>query len=321
MLQISHNTNAHLIDMKTDSHTARITRWLNFADPSTNINNARQSRHKGTGTWFLQSQSYKNWKNGSYQSLWIYGITGSGKSVLSATILDNLVEIDDVSTLTLAFFFDFRDEKKQKLNDMLCFLASQIYYLRPASRQPLDDLFASHQDGRQYPNADSISKCLAEMLKMVDQATFLIDALDECSERRQLLKWMKYFFPAQPHVRLLCTSRLEDEIQHSISGWIPTCVELKKDSVNADIRSYIQARLHTSTEFSRWLERPAVVEEIKTTLSSRADGMYVLFLFMNNLVLISFTLGLDGQLASLIVLQDVSITRLCKTLCYHYHLT
>lgn len=302
MQQISHNTNAHVLDMKTDSHTARITRWLSPADPSTNINNARQSRHEGTGTWFLKSQLFADWKHGFRQSLWLFGTSGCGKSVLSATILDNLAETENSTTLTLGFFFDFRDPKKQKLHDMLCFFASQIYHLRPGSRQVLDRLFVSHQDGQQHPNTTNLSNCLRNMLKAVYRVAILIDALDECSERPTLLKWMKDFFPSQPQARILCTSRPDSDIERSISSWISHCVPLNNDTVNADIRSYIKARLHTSEEFKRWIGRLSVLEEIENTLSRKVDGQYVSSIIpLGKLVLISLCIGFDWQLASLIV--------------------
>jgi hypothetical protein len=74
-------------------------RWLSPPDPSTNHNIARDAHHDGTALWFIQGDTFKEWKaTGSF--LWIHGnrrflsplrvlilivpciVAGSGKSVL-----------------------------------------------------------------------------------------------------------------------------------------------------------------------------------------------------------------------------------------------
>lgn len=198
---------------------------------------------------------------------------GCGKTVLSATIFDNLEEMNKCTTLT--FFFDFTDTRKQKLDDVLRSLAFQLYCLWPDSQKVLDNLFASHQDGQKQPDSDRLSSCLNDMMQTVKKITLLLDALDECSERPELLKWMKEFIPPLTNVQLVSTSRPEDDIKHNFRHWSGDikCIPLNKEPVNADIRSYINARLHNGEEFKRWTKLPEVLEKIENTVSSKADGM------------------------------------------------
>lgn len=274
MQQVSYDIRTDVHAMKTDSHAASIESWLSPADPSTNVNKARKSRHIGTGTWFLNSDPFAEWKLGSRRHLWLYGTPGCGKTVLSATILDHLDGIEDFITLT--FFFDFTDTRKQNLDDMLRSLVFQLYSSGPESRQHLDGLFASHKDGerQKQPGTDSLSICLTDMMKAHGKLRILLDALDECSERRELLKWMESI-SALAYVQLIATGRPEDEFERTLRGSVgkENCLPLNKGFVNADIHSYVTARLEQGQEFKRWAASWDVLEEIKVTISTKADGM------------------------------------------------
>lgn len=270
--QILRDTNAHVREMKADQYAQRIERWLSPADPSTNMNTARKSRQPGTGKWFLQSKPFREWEHGSRQCLWLYGMPGCGKTVLSVTILDHIAEINN--TTVLYFFFDFTDAKKQRLDDMLCSLIFQLSCLRPDSRRTLDSLFSSHQDGRTQPDTDKLVLCLNTMIQD-EKILVLIDALDECSERPKLLSWLEDFIPALANVQLLSVSRPEDDINSSLRNLIGdiNCISLNKTSINDDIGLYVHTRLHMSQEFERWAKLPQVRDSIETALSSKADGL------------------------------------------------
>ena len=51
-----------------------IRTWLSPPDPWKNYNIARESRHSGTGTWFVQGETFSEWKlSGPNSLLWIHG--------------------------------------------------------------------------------------------------------------------------------------------------------------------------------------------------------------------------------------------------------
>jgi hypothetical protein len=123
------------MSMASDYRFAQIERWLSPPDYSTNANLARKRRHPGTGTWLLNSHAFQEWKLGSRRHLWFYGLAGCGKTILSTTILDHLLQIDTHTTLT--FFFDFNDARKQKLEDLL---RSLVFSFITPETKPREDL-------------------------------------------------------------------------------------------------------------------------------------------------------------------------------------
>ncbi|KAK2050877.1 hypothetical protein LY76DRAFT_529594, partial [Colletotrichum caudatum] len=107
--------------LTSDSHLQKMKNWLLPPDTSVNSNKARESWQEGTRVWFLESAAFREWKEGCRRYLWLYGMPGSGKTVLSTTILDRLEQMND--RVTLDFFFDFSDADKQKPDDMCRSLA------------------------------------------------------------------------------------------------------------------------------------------------------------------------------------------------------
>jgi hypothetical protein len=261
--------------LKSDSHLDKVKKWLSPPDTSTNVNSAKKKRHKGTGTWFLDSAAFLEWKSGLRRHLWLHGLAGCGKTVLTSTILDHLRETQTESHVTIDFFFDFRNKDKQNLDNLLRSLAFQLYLQCAGCRTDLDSLFASHEDGKNQPTTDSLSKTVNIMMQCPQKLQIVLDALDECFTRNELLKWMEKL-PRLSNVHLIATSRQEEELKSSLSRWIrkENIVSMGSDLVNADIRSYIEATLKTGAEFQkRWGSIPTVLQEIETVVGGKADGM------------------------------------------------
>lgn len=201
---------------------------------------------------------------------------GCGKTVLSATILNHLAPVDNC--VILSFFFDFKDTAKQKLNNLLRSLAFQLYSSHPEAQKDLDNLFTSHDNGESQPDTDRLSTCLNDMMRTPKKVFILLDSLDECSKREKLLSWMQNFIPTLAHVQVVAISQPEDDLKQSLPNWAETenCLLLNKELINADIRSYVKARLEAGEEFKRWAECPEcpnILEHIEDTVSSRANEM------------------------------------------------
>ncbi|SPJ78511.1 related to ankyrin repeat [Fusarium torulosum] len=261
-----------VMSMASDHRFAKIERWLSPPDYSTNANLARERRHPGTGTWLLNSLAFEEWKLGSRQHLWLYGLAGCGKTILSTTILDHLLQID--THTTLAFFFDFSDPGKQKLENLLRSLAVQLYHTGNEAARRLDSLFSSHDDGRRQPDTNALSACVDTMIQITGKAFIIIDALDECTAREELLQWLKDL--ASRKAQLIVTGRPEVEFQSAIPRSFDehNCILLDKQAVNADICAYVEATLKQKPDFVDKKLSPSILEEMRDNIGNRADGMF-----------------------------------------------
>jgi nucleoside phosphorylase len=260
---------------RDDGRQAKIIKWLSPSDPSTNYNKALQQRHEGSGHWFLESDYFKVWKASPESFLWLHGIPGCGKTVLSSTIIEHLKQ-DATCHLLLYFYFDFNDKKKQSLDDLLRSLVEQVYQSQPDGRQPLEQMWASHNDGSRQPSTNSLQSMLQVMLSEVGSVSIVFDALDESKPRGELLAWLKTLMESTHIVcRLLVTARMEEEIVLVFKWWTRAedRISIQQDEVNKDISAYVRDKVYNGDDLKRWRSRPDLQREIETKLMEKAGGM------------------------------------------------
>ncbi|KAF5604474.1 multiple ankyrin repeats single kh domain protein [Fusarium subglutinans] len=267
------DTNATVNTMHADSQRQKIERWLKPPRPSTNVAKAKKRRHDGTGLWFIQSPEFTEFKAGSRKHLWLHGLAGCGKTVLSSQILDDLSAMDGI--ITLVHYFDFNDVGKQSLDGLLRSLAFQLYQNggQEASAK-LYELFKSCEDGSKDPGEPQLESCIKSMLRAVDRVFILIDALDECKSRDSLLSWIGRL--TVENVQFLLTARPEVDIQPQIFRFFAeeNCLSLDKTAVDGDIKSYVLSVLDTNPRFTEKALSEALRKDICSKVGEGADGMF-----------------------------------------------
>jgi hypothetical protein len=253
----------------------KIQSWLSPPEHSANYNKARQQRHPDSGLWFLGSDDFAKWKTRRNSFLWLNGIPGCGKTILSSTIIEHLDTMPSSHPL-LYFYFDFKDTSKQELDSMIRSLINQLYYKCVDTQKHLDLLFSSCNNRLCKPTCESLCEVLLQMIEQAKEVWIVLDALDECYTRKGpptkgLLLWIKNLLQLeQTNVHLLVTSR--PEIKSEVSEWAydDDIVPIQSDLIAGDIRAYIQTRIRGVKE---WESHPEVQHEIETRLMEKAHGM------------------------------------------------
>nr|XP_036584421.1 uncharacterized protein CTRU02_05496 [Colletotrichum truncatum]KAF6793939.1 hypothetical protein CTRU02_05496 [Colletotrichum truncatum] len=269
-------TKAVAITTRNNQHLDKVRRWLSPSDPSSNASMARERRHAGTGTWLLESTTFNEWEAGKRRHLWLYGLAGCGKTVLSTTILDHLQQT--ANTPTIMFFFDFSDARKQTLDSLVRSLAFQLYHTGDEALRILDSLHHSHDDGRRQPDASTLSACIELMMQKLQKVTIVLDALDECTTRSDLLLWIRRLTlgSANNNVKIIVTGRPEAEFQREIPQLFKddNCMLLDKKAVDADIRSYVAHELEQRHGFTEKKLPQDLLEQMRIKVGDGADGMF-----------------------------------------------
>jgi hypothetical protein len=270
------DTGETIQELRLSHHENEIRDWLSAPDPSVNYINALEKRHEGTGVWFVGSHAFADWKKQPNSFLWLHGIPGCGKTILSSTIIERLSNVITPEQVLLYFYFDFNDANKQTLENMLRSLVTQLYQAQLDSRGPLDQLWKSSKDGNQQLSKSSLRDALLAMLRGFNDVSIVLDALDESTTRSDVLAWLWDVLGAECFVgRILVTARREEDIESSLQRWMrpEEGINIQKDYVNEDIRAYVSHTLRNSDELDRWFEKPEVQNEIETELVKGADGM------------------------------------------------
>ncbi|KAL7924502.1 hypothetical protein ACQKWADRAFT_269677 [Trichoderma austrokoningii] len=106
---------------------------------------------------------------------------------------DHLAQADDFVTLT--FFFDSIDTKKQKLDDMLRSFIFRLYSSHPESQKSLDSQFNSCDSGNSRSDPHALSAYLKSMMLASKKYIILSNAWKRAVEMErglsQLLRTFK----------------------------------------------------------------------------------------------------------------------------------
>lgn len=275
------HANAQLQEVqREDQKTNMISRWLSAPDPTMNYQKALKQRQSDTGIWFLESEQYAQWKTGILPFLWLHGIPGCGKTILTSTILQDIFQHcnGDTSKAIVYFFFDFNDVRKQSVELMLRSLIDQLFQQCVVVPKSLWNLFISHENTKRECSLDTLLEVLQQILQEFPHVYIILDALDECSQRAQLtnvLETMSTWHVQSSHILLV--SRRERDIEVSLETFIQqhSFVDLQSELVDRDIEKYVRKRLSDDKQLSRWGKDPALRRDIETTLMKGARGMYV----------------------------------------------
>jgi hypothetical protein len=262
-----------------EERLSEIHQWLSAPDPAVNYQKALKQRQHGTGLWFLEGERYASWKMDATSFLWLYGIPGCGKTILSSTILQNLLDCDNDSRhVTAYFYFDFNDVQKQYAEPMLRSLVCQLAWRTVEVSASLDTLFSSHEHGKRQPSFGALLQVLRRMIQQLQQVYFMLDALDECSQRPELMDFLETMAGWQlPNLHLIFTSRQERDIESSLKSFVDpqNSICLQSEVMDKDIQQYVRQRLSKDKSLSKWSKDITLRQEIESALMRGSKGMYV----------------------------------------------
>lgn len=257
----------------------KICNWLAAPDPSINYQKALDQRQDDTGLWLLESDWYAKWKTEAASYLWLRGIPGCGKTILSSIILENLLSDCDNSPdkVVAYFYFDFNDMQKQNPELMMRSLICQLLQQGIGISATLDAIFSSCGTEQRPPSLHALLESIQQMTQGFPCIYIILDALDECIERAKLTHIMETIAAWRlPNLHILVTSRLERDIKSSLETFIPAenVIGLQSDIVDVDIHQYIKQRMSNDKRLRKWRKDINLIQEIETALMNGSHGMY-----------------------------------------------
>ena len=244
-------------------------------------------RQQNTCNWIFELDEYKEWENGDNNALWIHGIPGSGKSVLVSNIIDHLRQQATANrragdyALTYCYC-DFTDHAATEPPNIIRTLLVQA--LQPnhwectsSSVEEFQDLLDMINRGQAPPrNIQYLLQlferaCTAALGASITRAVVVIDALDECSNRPDLLAFITRLAENEK-ISILVTSRHEQDMIEKLERFSQISMASQQTNSLADMELYLSEELKTA----KWDHvRGSIREEIiETLLKDSEDNMY-----------------------------------------------
>jgi hypothetical protein len=119
---------------------------------------------------------------------------------------------------------------------------------------------------------------LQSMIQDLPQIYIVLDALDECAQRVELMEMFATMVGWNVlNLHLLVTSRRERDIESSLEGFVDgqSQICLQSAVVDKDIERYVRQRLSDDKRLQKWAKDALIMRQIETALMSGAKGMYV----------------------------------------------
>ena len=141
---------------------------------------------------------------------------------------------------------------------------------------PLVSLYSSCSDGARQPKLYELRQTLRGLVQEFGDTFIMVDALDECKEREQLLADIQEFIQWQLEgLHILVTSRREGDIKVTLDPLVNVNqnIDIQSEVVDRDIRVFVREVIQSAQGLRRWRNKPVVQDEIEKALTENANGM------------------------------------------------
>ena len=257
-------------------------KWLYKCDHADDYESDLLRHHAMDETcqWLLQRDEFRSWLSDPESSvLWINGIPGSGKSFLAAFTVQHLRRRH---SRVLHYFCNERyDETRLTVKAVSCLL----YQMLLLDDNLLDVLASFHDKATQKRlSCLEISREIFKAsIAAFGPAFVVIDALDECVDRKNLIETLGKVSDIVPEGwKIVATSRDEIDIRRtfSMTGKLSE-LQIREDDIAGDVKTFVRGLVSESSELSSKLEEHADLKrEIVRRLTLAAQGMFLLPKFM-----------------------------------------
>ena len=139
-----------------------------------------RDRSKGTGAWFLESQTFEKWRSGDDLVMWCPGIPGAGKTFLASIVIEKLRELYRGQNVAVFMLYcNYNDPETQSVQPLIASLVKQYIQERSVVDKKLGELHEAHYKKETRPTLEDLRDILANAISEYDKTFIVLDALDE----------------------------------------------------------------------------------------------------------------------------------------------
>jgi hypothetical protein len=174
----------------------------------------------------------------------------------------------------LAYFYcDFRQTKSQDPLNVLGSIIAQLCLQLNEFPSSLEEASRFGPGGNQRPPDFTLLVDTFWTISHEHQIIILLDALDECDERADLVSFLSDPQHGSLQTRIIVTSRDEKDFRNAFGKMPRLCLESQSRQIASDISLYVQTRLNTNPELF-WLNSH-VKAEIQQKLTTCDTGSWM----------------------------------------------
>ncbi|ETR98417.1 hypothetical protein M419DRAFT_88907 [Trichoderma reesei RUT C-30] len=231
----------------------------------------------GTCNWFLEESQVKSWMKASSEShiLWYNAPPASGKSVLSAFIINHLQEL---GLQCQYFFFSYSDQRKRSVAGCLKALALQIARDLPEFRKVLSRSRPANLGFQSTEPSLIWRNTMERLLLSTSRSTplyWVLDALDESDSPDALLECFERLSDAKVPIRLLILSRNTSAISAGFNRLSKTSVRVMSIEQPGQLRGKQDVEVIVGEGIKQLGGSNAFKQQLTQTILARSEGNFL----------------------------------------------
>ncbi|KAF8334518.1 hypothetical protein F5887DRAFT_650253 [Amanita rubescens] len=218
------------------------------------------------GQWILQRQEYKMWKQGQLRLLWLKGIPGAGKTVLTSVVIE-----DVKGALGCQYIYGFCDQlngKKRKPTNLLCSLLGQLLKRTSTGDPKALSILRNQCEMKSLFQIGDLTNLIMELSPATEKTFVVIDGLDKCDSLDILLP---HLLELAKKLYVFVSSRDHPDIRHHFQD--QTHYMISADDIRHDVQQFVKMEVEKISRIN-----PDVVDFIDfivDSLTSGAEGTFL----------------------------------------------
>ncbi|KAH0530195.1 hypothetical protein TsFJ059_004852 [Trichoderma semiorbis] len=258
----------------------RLLDSLSTHDYLTPFKQSCRKRYSGTLEWLFHMHEFYMWINSpDVPLLWCSGKIGSGKTILTASVIEKLLTEKRSPDVFIGFFF-IRFDDRQSLNAEVILKSIVRQMLNVSNIYERVETLLDNVQLNFASGLSEIAKLLQSIAAEFKKVYIVIDGLDECtkSERHDLLEILHSVLKVRSNTKLFLTGR--DSVSREVQIKFPTLKHITMDcsSAQSDIATYVEGIVQEKLKTEELIAGdPDLIEDIKKALSDGANGFSGLY--------------------------------------------
>jgi ankyrin repeat domain-containing protein 50 len=166
------------------------------------------------------------------------------------------------------YYFDSRDKDKQTVCNFLRWIIGQFCRTMPSLPRTVLDMY--HLYRPEAPPRQVLIGTLMSLIPSAGRIYIVLDALDECSERTELVELIQTLTRHKSaNINFLVTSQEERSIEVALQGIATYNIRIGSKDIDTGVKLHVRRSLTTTGKLWRWVD-DAVKDEIERTLVTEA---------------------------------------------------
>lgn len=225
----------------------KLRAWLCPTDYSSDSGDLKKHlaiRTAGTCQWLQERQAFQEWYSSPVKSLlWLEGIPGSGKSVVTSSLIEQLSD----NVTPVLYFFIRRTIDCNKSSDSLIrdWLSQLLSYSHSLTAQLTKEM--THHPSISTLTFDILWQIFISAISGMNRVYCIIDGLDELAPGNEgfyaRINELAHTKPSA--VKTLVATRQLAAAQQALTNDTYTKVKLSRQNTEGDIAMFVKARLHS----------------------------------------------------------------------------